>query len=57
MFLSNNVETCSKESTIQKSSCDNIMTFTELPYGWEEIKDPKLGRSIYIDHNTGMYTV
>ena len=25
----------------------------ELPYGWEEIKDPHHGRSIYIDHNTG----
>ncbi|XP_028397607.1 protein KIBRA-like [Dendronephthya gigantea] len=24
----------------------------ELPYGWEEIKDPHHGRSIYIDHNT-----
>lgn len=27
--------------------------FTELPYGWEEIKDPHQGGSIYIDHNTG----
>lgn len=29
------------------------MIFVELPYGWEEFKDPNLGTVIYVDHNTG----